>query len=76
MALRAKACPRGGIASPPLFSLFILCILYYNNMKLVKTIKVKLDVEAAKLLPTIHAYTNSFNYVSHIGFSNKKTHSN
>lgn len=44
-------------------------------MKLVKTIKVKLDVEAAKLLPTIHAYTNSFNYVSHIGFSNKKTHS-
>ena len=44
-------------------------------MRLVKTVKVKLDTEAALLLPTIHAYTNSFNYVSKIGFDNKKTHS-
>jgi len=44
-------------------------------MRLVKTIKIKLDTEAAKLLPTIHAYTNSFNYVSKIGFDNKRTHS-
>jgi len=44
-------------------------------MRLVKTIKVKLDIEAALLLPTIQAYTNSFNYVSKIGFENKRTHS-
>lgn len=44
-------------------------------MRLTKTIKVKLDTEAALLLPTIHAYTNSFNYVCQVGFSNKKSHS-
>jgi IS605 OrfB family transposase len=44
-------------------------------MKLVKTIKIKLDTDVAPLLPTIHAYTNSFNYVASIGFSKKKSHS-
>jgi IS605 OrfB family transposase len=44
-------------------------------MILTKTIKIKLDLEATKLLPTILAYTDSFNYVSQIGFSKKKSHS-
>ena len=32
-------------------------------------------MEAALLLPTIQAYTNSFNYVCQVGFNNKKSHS-
>ena len=40
-------------------------------MRLVKTIKIKLDVNPELLMPTIKAYTNSFNYISQLGFSNK-----
>ena len=44
-------------------------------MNLVKTIRVKLNAEAAELLPTISAYTNAFNFVCQVGYDNKKSHS-
>jgi predicted transposase len=44
-------------------------------VRLVKTIKIKLDVKAEALLPTIEAYTNSFNYVCDLGFSKKISNS-
>jgi IS605 OrfB family transposase len=44
-------------------------------MKLIKTLKIKLDAEATELLPTITAYTNAFNYICQAGFLNKKSNS-
>ncbi len=41
-------------------------------MNLIKTISFKLKADAAKLLPTITAYTNSFNHVCQFGFQEKK----
>ena len=40
-------------------------------MKLIKTIRIKLNAEATMLLPTFINYTNAFNYISAIGFAKK-----
>jgi putative transposase len=40
-------------------------------MKLVRTARIKLDIPAAELLPTVQAYTAAFNFVCKTGFDSK-----
>jgi len=42
-------------------------------MKLIRTAKIKLNVSASEVLPTIQAYTNAFNFVCQVGYSRKIT---
>ena len=37
-------------------------------MRLIRTIKIKLDVPESQLQPTIDAYTKSYNFVCKTGF--------
>ena len=39
------------------------------NMKLVRTVKIKLDIPVETIKPTIEAYTKAFNYVCQIGWN-------
>lgn len=41
-------------------------------MILTRTMKVKLDMKAADILPTVKAYTDSFNYVCSIGWESRE----
>ena len=38
-------------------------------MRLVKTAKIKLNIQVEEVLPTILAYTKAFNFVSKIGYT-------
>ena len=40
-------------------------------MKLIRTIKIKLDINNEDIIPTLQAYTNAFNYVCQVGFKEK-----
>ena len=44
-------------------------------MKLIRTTKIKIDMSVSEILPTIQAYTDSFNYVCQIGFESKDKNS-
>jgi IS605 OrfB family transposase len=44
-------------------------------MILTKTIRFKLQAGATELLPIVRAYTDAFNYISQVGFDQKKSHS-
>lgn len=41
-------------------------------MKLTRTAKIKLNISASEVLPTIQAYTEAFNYVCKVGFTKKE----
>ena len=40
-------------------------------MKLIQTAKIKIDMSASEILPTIQAYTNAFNFICETGFLSK-----
>ena len=40
-------------------------------MKLIRTAKIKLNISAAEVLPTMRAYTKAFNLVASVGFESK-----
>jgi len=40
-------------------------------MKLIRTAKIKLNISVDEILPTIQSYTEAFNYVCQIGFSDQ-----
>ena len=42
-------------------------------MKLVRTAKIKLNIKAEEILPTLEAYTKAFNFVCEIGFEKKES---
>jgi len=41
------------------------------NMKLTRTIKLKLNISPDEIKPTLEAYTNAFNYICKIGWQDK-----
>lgn len=41
------------------------------NMKLTRTVKIKLNISSNEIKPTLEAYTNAFNYVCQTGWQNK-----
>lgn len=40
-------------------------------MKLIRTAKIKLNIEVADILPTLQAYTKAFNFVCQVGYDKK-----
>lgn len=44
---------------------------YYMNMKLTRTVKLKLNIPPEEITPTLEAYTRAFNHVCQIGWQDK-----
>src|SRR3990167_7105207 len=73
-------CGGGGIALHNYFSccmsIFLInlyiCRYISIRMKLTRTAKIKLNISANELLPTLIAYTKAFNFVCQKGFDKKE----